>query len=133
LIDGSTAAGRSAIGSEYLVLGGLAVGLQPPVGCNNSIVMLRRVRIRESDRPVDRAGSPGVGLSDFRCKRVCHCQLLLRSIRPSKVIANAFSAAFQRVTQRARPLPLGSKLLIVRYKHFTAASSFPHHSRRSMF
>ena len=27
-----------------------------PVGCKNSIVMLRRVRIRESDRPVDRAG-----------------------------------------------------------------------------
>ncbi len=29
------------------------------VGCKNSIVMRRRVRIRESDRRVDRGGSPG--------------------------------------------------------------------------
>jgi hypothetical protein len=39
-----------------------------------------------------RPGRRGVYLI-FGVKRDCHGQLLLRSIRPSKVIANAFKAA----------------------------------------
>jgi hypothetical protein len=35
-----------------------AVEDEEPVGCKNSIVMLRRVRIRESGRRADRVGSP---------------------------------------------------------------------------
>jgi hypothetical protein len=65
--------------------------------------MIDQARTGENNSPPTASSQPqraSSGLSDFRCKRVCHCQLLLRSIRPSKVIANAFSAAFQRVTQR---------------------------------
>ncbi len=34
--------------------------------------------------------------------------LLLGTVRPSKVIAKALSAGLHRVTQRARPRPVGS-------------------------
>ena len=35
-------------------------------------------------------------------------------IRPSKVIANAFSAGFHLITHRALPLPVGSSDLVTR-------------------
>src|SRR5439155_19557077 len=43
--------------------------------------------------------------------------------RPSKVISKAFRAAFHRLVQRARPRPVGSRLMIARYRHFRAACS----------
>src|SRR3989442_15516196 len=43
--------------------------------------------------------------------------------RPSKVISKAFRAAFHRLVQRARPRPVGSRLIVVRYRHFRAACS----------
>ncbi len=39
---------------------------------------------------------------------------LLVRMRPSKVMAKAFRAAFQRLVQRCRPRPVGSRLQIVR-------------------
>ena len=36
------------------------------------------------------------------------------TIRPGKVIAKAFSAGFQRIAHRARPLPVGSRDLVTR-------------------
>src|SRR5689334_7371092 len=44
-------------------------------------------------------------------------------MRPSKVMSNAFNAAFQRLDQRARPLPVGSRLVMVRYRIFNADCS----------
>src|SRR5919206_1454390 len=38
-------------------------------------------------------------------------------------MSNAFSAAFQRLDQRARPLPVGSRLQMVRYNTFNEACS----------
>src|ERR1035438_9533274 len=37
-------------------------------------------------------------------------------------MSKAFRAAFQRLVQRLRPRPVGSRLLIARYRHFRAAS-----------
>jgi len=42
---------------------------------------------------------------------------------PSKVISKAFRAAFQRLLRRCRPRPVGSRLIVVRYRHFRAACS----------
>jgi len=44
-------------------------------------------------------------------------------IRPSKVMSNAFRAAFHRLDQRARPLPVGSRLVTTRYRTLRAAAS----------
>src|SRR2546427_7497708 len=44
-------------------------------------------------------------------------------MRPSKVMSKAFKAAFQRLDQRARPLPVGSRLVMVRYRIFNADCS----------
>src|SRR5688572_3887858 len=38
-------------------------------------------------------------------------------------MSNAFNAAFQRLDQRARPLPVGSRLQMVRYNTFNADCS----------
>src|ERR687885_188944 len=38
-------------------------------------------------------------------------------------MSNAFNAAFQRLDQRARPLPVGSRLQMARYNTFNAACS----------
>ena len=38
-------------------------------------------------------------------------------------MANALRAGFQRIVQRARPTPVGSRLRVTRYKHFRAACS----------
>ncbi len=38
-------------------------------------------------------------------------------------MANALRAGFQRIVQRARPAPVGSRLRVTRYKHFRAACS----------
>src|SRR5438445_7370499 len=43
--------------------------------------------------------------------------------RPSKVMSKAFRAAFHRLVQRWRPRPVGSRLMIARYRHFRAACS----------
>jgi hypothetical protein len=40
--------------------------------------------------------------------------------RPSNVMSKAFRAAFQRFVHRLRPFPVGSRLLIARYRHFRA-------------
>ena len=42
---------------------------------------------------------------------------------PAKVIAKAFRAGFHLTTQRAFPWPVGSRLRVVRYRHFMAAAS----------
>ena len=44
-------------------------------------------------------------------------------MRPSKVMANALSATFHRMTHRAMPRPVGSSDLVTRYRHFRAACS----------
>ena len=38
-------------------------------------------------------------------------------------MSKAFSAAFHRLVHRLRPFPVGSRLLIARYRHFSAAAS----------
>ena len=38
-------------------------------------------------------------------------------------MSKAFSAAFHRFVQRLRPFPVGSRLMIARYRHFMAACS----------
>lgn len=43
--------------------------------------------------------------------------------RPSKAMSKAFNADFHRLDQRARPLPVGSRLIVVRYNTFSAALS----------
>src|SRR3954462_5864874 len=43
--------------------------------------------------------------------------------RPSKVISKALSASFPRLDHRRRPRPVGSRLMIARYTHFSAAAS----------
>jgi hypothetical protein len=43
--------------------------------------------------------------------------------RPSKAISKAFKAAFHRFVQRCRPRPVGSRDIVVRYRHFRAACS----------
>src|ERR671939_180312 len=50
-------------------------------------------------------------------------ELLAAATRPSKAMSKAFNAAFQRLDQRARPLPVGSRLQIARYNTFNADSS----------
>jgi len=44
-------------------------------------------------------------------------------MRPSKVIANAFSAGFHLIARRALPFPVGSSARVARYKHLSAACS----------
>ena len=44
-------------------------------------------------------------------------------MRPSKVMANALSAAFHRMTHRALPRPVGSRERATRYRHLSAAWS----------
>jgi hypothetical protein len=44
-------------------------------------------------------------------------------MRPSKVIAKAFKAPFHRDVHRARPLPVGSRARVARYRHLSAACS----------
>lgn len=44
-------------------------------------------------------------------------------MRPSKVMANALSAAFHRMTHRALPRPVGSSDLVTRYRQLRAAWS----------
>lgn len=41
-------------------------------------------------------------------------------MRPSKVMAKAFKAAFHRMTHRALPCPVGSSDRVTKYKHFNA-------------
>ena len=38
-------------------------------------------------------------------------------------MSKAFRAAFHRLVHRLRPLPVGSRLMIARYRHFRAACS----------
>jgi hypothetical protein len=40
-----------------------------------------------------------------------------------KVIANALSASFQRIVHRVWPVPVGSRDLVTRYRHFNADCS----------
>ena len=55
------------------------------------------------------------GLSEKRCKRRLSCQYFSAlGIRSPKVIANAFSAGFQRMVHRVWPVPLGSSDLVTR-------------------
>ena len=42
---------------------------------------------------------------------------------PGKVIANALGVGFYLITQRARPLLVGSRERVTRYRHFNAACS----------
>src|SRR5918912_3803085 len=50
-------------------------------------------------------------------------ELLAAATRPSKAMSKAFNAAFHRLDQRARPLPVGSRLQMVRYNTFNADCS----------
>lgn len=45
-------------------------------------------------------------------------------MRPSKVIANAFSAASHRVTHRAPRRPVGTSVRVTRQRHLGAAPPF---------
>ena len=65
-----------------------------------------------------------MGLSDKRCvgSGGFH-QWVVRSNRPAKVIANALSAGFHLITQRARLPSVGSRERVTRYRHFNAACS----------
>lgn len=68
------------------------------------------------------------GLSHKRCNwvllfRVNLSYLVERIIRSGNAIVKAFSAAFHRLDQRCRPLPVGSRLMIARYTHLSAAAS----------
>ena len=38
-------------------------------------------------------------------------------------MSKAFRAAFHRLVHRLRPFPVGSRLMIARYRHFRAACS----------
>lgn len=49
---------------------------------------------------------------------------MVLSNRPANVMANAFSAGFHLMVQRALPPPVGSRDLATRYRHFSAAFSF---------
>ena len=61
------------------------------------------------------SGTSPSGLSDERCvgSGGFH-QWVVLSNRPAKVIANAFSAGFHLITQRARPPPVGSSDRVTR-------------------
>lgn len=80
---------------------------------------------------VDAYGTPAStltdiqGLSDKRCvgSGGFHQWVVLLS-RPAKVIANALSAGFHLIAQRALPPPVGSSDRVTRYKHLIAAASF---------
>ena len=37
-------------------------------------------------------------------------------------MSKAFRAVFHRLVQRLRPFPVGSRLMIARYRHFRAAA-----------
>ena len=63
------------------------------------------------------------GLSSLRCNFFLCCYLRPALRRPSKVMSKAFRAAFHRLVQRWRPRPVGSRLMIARYRHFRAACS----------
>jgi hypothetical protein len=54
----------------------------------------------------------GRGLSGFRCNWPLESYLSEGLMRPSKVMAKALSAAFHRITHRARPRPVGSSDLV---------------------
>jgi hypothetical protein len=51
-----------------------------------------------------------IGVTGLCCGGYC----LAADSRPSKVISKALSAAFQRLDQRLRPVPLGSGLITAR-------------------
>jgi Tautomerase enzyme len=63
------------------------------------------------------------GLSSFRCNFFLCCYLRPALRRPSKVMSKAFRAAFHRLVQRWWPRPVGSRLMIARYRHLSAACS----------
>ena len=65
-----------------------------------------------------------MGLSDKRCvgSGGFH-QWVVRLNRPAKVIANALSAGFHLITQRARLPSVGSRERVTRYRRFNAACS----------
>ena len=44
-------------------------------------------------------------------------------IRPGNAIVKAFNAGFHRLVQRCRPRPVGSRLMMARYTHLSAAVS----------
>ena len=70
-----------------------------------------------------RAAKKRSGLSSLRCNFFLCCYLRPALRRPSKVMSKAFRAAFHRLVQRWRPRPVGSRLMIARYRHFRAACS----------
>jgi len=63
------------------------------------------------------------GLSRKRCNWLISNYFRPADSRPSNVISKAFSAAFHRLDQRWRAVPLGSRLMMARYTHFKAAAS----------
>ena len=73
------------------------------------------------------------GLSDKRCvgSGGFH-QWVVRLNRSAKVIANALSAGFHLITQRARLPLVGSRERVTRYRHFNAACSLGKCSRARM-
>ena len=53
----------------------------------------------------------------------CYLRPALR--RPSKVMSKALRAAFHRLVHRLRLFPVGSRLMIARYRHFRAGRIQP--------
>src|SRR5712692_9881447 len=76
----------------------------------------------------DPAGSLGPPPPDVSAARVCQLNgvtdlggyFMPAGRRPSKVMSKALRAAFHRLVQRLRPLPVGSRLMIARYRHLRA-------------
>ena len=64
-------------------------------------------------RPDDRI-EPEEGLCSERWNSVGFIQRRPAVSRPSKVMSKAWSAAFQRMVQRLRPVPVGSRLMTAR-------------------
>jgi hypothetical protein len=67
------------------------------------------------------SGGPGAGR--FRCDWPLASLVVRGVMHPSKVMAKALSAAFHRMTHRARRVPVGSSDRVTRYRHFKAAAS----------
>jgi len=67
-------------------------------------------RLGETDREQSRHRAPGLlSVTDLGVGYLRPAER-----RPSKVMSKAFRAAFQRLVQRARPRPVGSRLIVVR-------------------
>lgn len=88
----------------------LVESLAPP-GCPTCAVVSTTVHARRRQIVRD---VPVAGVSDRRWAGPWRSYWLEGLMRPSKVMANALSAAFHRITHRALPRPVGSRERVTR-------------------